>query len=424
MTKLSSASRTSQLSLSNRLIPLRLFAVTAALSMMLAPAGAQTNPSPGGITRSDALTALLVRTRPGEWIDVPNSRMARVVWNCAAEPCPAKGPLASAIHGSSGPSAIMSTWSGATLDTNSDSLIVWGGGHNDYYGNEVYAFGLKTLEWSRLSAPSVVNPGGAVDINADGTPVSTHTYDSLAFLPDTNEMFVPGEWGARQVDSPQSWLFNLAVQSPNAVGVWKKAALYTVGSVDTVAKYDPGKKRVFVINHGSGLRSYDPAADRWGVVGNQPLSDYHMTGAISSDLHILVATGNGFLNVINLTSGIVSLPIASGDLTAQKGNAPGLVWDPRANMFVAWNGGSTLYTLDPRTWQWTAQRAASTNTVVPSAPAGNGTFGRFQYDAMHDAFVVVNDINQDVYIFKPNFGQRPGPSDSPAGSNSSAPKQN
>lgn len=355
--------------------------------------------------RADALTALLAKIGPGQWINAPNSHMARVVWDCRAAPCPGNGPLATAIQGNTGPRAIMSTWSGATLDTGNDALIVWGGGHNDYYGNEVYAFSLTRLEWSMLCAPSVVNPGGEVDTNIDNTPVSTHTYDLLAYITSTKQMFVPGEWGAMKVDSQQSWLFDPSIQSPSKTGKWKKAALNTSGFIDTVAKYDPVSDRVFAVNKGFGLRSYSPSDDRWGVVGTQPLSDYHMTGAISPELRMLAVIGNGFLNIMNLKTGIFSLPMASGDMTAQKGNAPGFAWDPVAKVFVAWNGGATLYTLDPHSWQWTAHRAAEGNKVVPTAPAENGTFGRFQYDPSHDVFVVVNDINQDVYFFKPNFGR-------------------
>jgi hypothetical protein len=87
----------------------------------------------------------------------------------------------------------------------------------------------------------------------------------------------------------------------------------------------------------------------------------------------------------------------------QNGNAPGFVWHPSANLFVGWNGGSVVYTLDPKTWHWTAYNAAVDNTVVPTAANGNGTFGRFQYDPKSNVFIAVNDVNQDVYIYKPCF---------------------
>jgi hypothetical protein len=326
------------------------------------------------------------------------------------------GPLASSLQGSTGPAAIMSAWSGATFDANDDALIVWGGGHNDYYGNEVYAFSLKTLQWSELDLPSAMSPGGTVDTNSDNTPVSTHTYDSLAFIPELNSMFVPGEWGASQVSTNQSWLFNPASANPNATGagIWKQATpvpsdFNNALMVDLIANYDPTTHNVFVINYANGLHSYNPSTNSWTAIGSgAALSDYHMTGAIDPVDNILVATGGGFLNAVNLTTGAVISPPASGDLTVQNGNAPGFVWDPAANEFVGWNGGSTLYTLDPHTWLWTAHPAAAINTVTPTAPTADGTFGRFQYDAADNVFIVVNDVNQGVYVYKPDFGSATG----------------
>ena len=45
----------------------------------------------------------------------------------------------------------ITAWSSAALDPDSSRLLVWGGGHADYAGNEVYAFDLRSLQWTRLS---------------------------------------------------------------------------------------------------------------------------------------------------------------------------------------------------------------------------------------------------------------------------------
>ncbi len=50
--------------------------------------------------------------------------------------------------------AITEAWNGAVLATrfgDSGSLIVFGGGHNNYFGSDVHAFDLATREWSRIS---------------------------------------------------------------------------------------------------------------------------------------------------------------------------------------------------------------------------------------------------------------------------------
>ena len=82
--------------------------------------------------------------QPGQWYEVPNSKMAEVV--------PVTG--IDNIRNNSGPEGIMSLWSGGTYDTKRDRLIVWGGGHMGYGGNEVYVFDINTLQWTRLNDPS------------------------------------------------------------------------------------------------------------------------------------------------------------------------------------------------------------------------------------------------------------------------------
>jgi hypothetical protein len=128
-----------------------------------------------------------------------------------------------------------------------------------------------------------------------------------------------------------------------------------------------------------------------------------MTGDIDPTDGLLVAVGGGYLQAVNLETGTVTNLTSSGDQAVQKGNAPGFVWDPSINMFVGWNGGSTVYTLAPHTWRWTTYAAAADNTVTPTAPAANGTFGRFEYDAADNVFILVNDVAQNVYIYRGCF---------------------
>src|SRR5215472_17845774 len=81
----------------------------------------------------------------GQWAEISNSTLTNALYN---------GPLANDIHGVTGPASIMSAWSGGTFDAATDSLLVWGGGHHDYFGNEVYSFSLQTMQWTMLDTPS------------------------------------------------------------------------------------------------------------------------------------------------------------------------------------------------------------------------------------------------------------------------------
>jgi len=94
----------------------------------------------------------------GRWYQFPSSRLDAV----APSPLP-PGYIA----------AVMVAWSGGVFDTDRDRLVVWGGGHSDYGGNEVYAFGplsSDTPRWERLTDPS--NPPANNVVRAgDGRPV-------------------------------------------------------------------------------------------------------------------------------------------------------------------------------------------------------------------------------------------------------------
>jgi hypothetical protein len=65
-------------------------------------------------------------------------------------------------------------------------LLIWGGGHFAYAGNEIYGFDLGHLRWQRLSEPSLeidLDYRAGDDIYIDGKPRSNHTYGSLQYVP-------------------------------------------------------------------------------------------------------------------------------------------------------------------------------------------------------------------------------------------------
>src|SRR6185437_4127119 len=385
------------------------FAGTQPVTVIPTPGSTGTAPPPAGTSVNLATLA------PGHWAAISNSELANTVYN---------GPLAASIHGNTGPSAVMSTWSGATFDPIHDQLIVWGGGHTDYGGNEVYAFSLKTMTWSMLDNPSSVAGYDGSGIMPDRTPASRHTYDGMTFIPTTGQMFETGGSHYQNGDAdPTSWLFN------PTTGTWQQApSLNATAGYGDIAAYDPSSQQVFVAGFiNQGFEAYNPATNTWKSLSNTGLLDYHMTGAIEPVDHIMVAIGGGFIQEFSLSGssiGTSTVPKVTGNTTLQGVDSPGFVWDSAANLFVGWDGGSNLFTLDPHTMQWNVVAAAADNTVVPPAGDVNGTFGRFQYDAADNVFIAVNDINQDVYVFKPNFGSAtptPAPTPAPAPAPTPAP---
>ena len=101
-------------------------------------------------------------------------------------------------HGVAGFSAITEGWNGAAYASRygaSGSMIVFGGGHNDYFGSDVHAFDLASREWRRVSDGYV--SGAAAEYGAgasypdavypDGSPLPPHTYGYVQYDPVGND---------------------------------------------------------------------------------------------------------------------------------------------------------------------------------------------------------------------------------------------
>src|SRR5262245_12768815 len=70
------------------------------------------------------------------WLAIPNSNLRSV--------CPPNGFGGSGYNFRDNCGSVTTAWSGGVFDTTRNRLIVWGGGHNDYYGNEIYAVNLNS----------------------------------------------------------------------------------------------------------------------------------------------------------------------------------------------------------------------------------------------------------------------------------------
>ncbi len=99
-------------------------------------------------------------------------------------------------------------------------MIVFGGGHNDYFGSDVHAFDVGDRAWRRLTTGYV---GGGIDAYGegavyphaeypDGSPLPPHTYDYVQYDPLGNDyLLLKGqtELGRNVKAAPIPHLFNL-----------------------------------------------------------------------------------------------------------------------------------------------------------------------------------------------------------------------
>jgi hypothetical protein len=86
-----------------------------------------------------------------------------------------------------GPRGIIGAYSGFAWDSRRGDLIIYGGGHANYGGNDVYRWHGTTLKWERASLPSDVTTLDPIPwLTVDGpnaSPMSEHTYDNNIYLP-------------------------------------------------------------------------------------------------------------------------------------------------------------------------------------------------------------------------------------------------
>lgn len=341
---------------------------------------------------------VLASMNPGEWYEVPNSRMDAFK--------PAITP-----RGTETVAAVMDSWSGGAYDSKRDRLVVWGGGHNAYAGNELYAFDVNTLQWSRLTDPT---PNGQIVENAvyylDNNPSARHTYNSLEYAPNVDRYMSLGAGstygerggGGNAVDAfdfdSLTWSRRTGVPATRGYSSFYGA----------ITAYDPKTGSIWYHKGFSGdLAQYNPVSDSWTTYPSTYL-EFYATAAIDPERHIMVAAGNDQIFVWDLDNpGRPAVPGTSGDKTIEGAQAPGFQYDPVLKKFVGWNGGDAVYILDPDTWTWTKISAAASNTTVPTSAERRGTNGRFRYVPSRNIYVVANRTFENVYLLKLTDGTAP-----------------
>jgi hypothetical protein len=99
-------------------------------------------------------------------------------------------------------------------------MIIFGGGHNDYFGSSVHAFDLATRQWSRISNGYISGTeseygAGAVypdSVYPDGSPLPPHTYGYVQYDPVGNDFLLSKgqtELGANVKSVSIPHMFNL-----------------------------------------------------------------------------------------------------------------------------------------------------------------------------------------------------------------------
>ena len=180
------------------------------------------------------LQGLLAATPDGGWVKASANTLAgnfSSAWATVAQGAVDPSTVYAYTPG------IVRAWSSFAWDSTGGQLLIYGGGHANYSGNEVYGWSGATGEWSRASLPSRLSltpayPGDVRNFTVidNAAPQSAHTYNSNIYLPMNNMMLTLGGGAYNTGDVYQTvaangnlqragpWLFDVTRANANQVG--------------------------------------------------------------------------------------------------------------------------------------------------------------------------------------------------------------
>jgi hypothetical protein len=316
------------------------------------------------------------------------------------------------VFAAAGAHAIVTAWGGGGYGAG--AMWIWGGGHVDYGGNEIYKFDLATVTWSRVTNPSpyVNNCGVAITdscVTTDGTPTAKHSYDGVAYIPSTGKLFLGGAYPYyNAMGNPAA---SKKVLYDPLTGSWPAAPSNAfTGSVMGTA-YD-GASGLLLVSDGNYLAAFDPVGNQFTHLSGSNWAFGEGALALDPDDHLALYVGGSAayswdLSGVNLNAASGAIPENQKYPTTMKGGSAafypttasnmGLDYDPAAKLFVGWGGDGDVWTLDPKTKEWSK---VSTSGAAPTNASPNGIYGRWWYLPEYDAFMGFNDPSGDPWLFK------------------------
>ena len=335
---------------------------------------------------------------------------------------------------------VINAENGAAYDTKRNRMIVWGGGHADYAGNEVYAFNLggPNPGWEHLNLPSPLPTNcdmkgrnfceeiGSIEYLIKSptepdrlVPVSRHTLDTLQFLPNMGDQgslwaYSGSVWQGGFVTSAV-WTFDTADKNWTEHVRWDGSLPdpdpdltarpdNILQGLDVFSVYDPTNGNIYA--HGNRrLQQFNPVTQQWTLMtddNNVSFTSVHSTAAYDYEHKKLVVIGGSsdypitpsYYDIRSTgTSQIATYHdlVTTGENEIQYADAPGIAYEPDADVFVAWSGGKSVYVLDMETdtpnWEKVELEGDD-----PGNAAVMGTFGRLRYVPDKKVMMLVNRI--------------------------------
>jgi hypothetical protein len=260
------------------------------------------------------------------------------------------------------PKGIMA-YSGGVFDSEHDVILIFGGGHADYWGNEVCAFDVATLKWKKMYEPdaearytndNIDHVNGK--LKDSDKPYTRHSYQMLAFVPTAKRMFVwsgcgPG-WGkiAPTCVAPKdAWYYDYSANK------WEQLATGGPSGYGGGTCYDPKRDVVWALEGTSWppLWQFDVKTSKWS---KHPLKPESAAGA-----HLdLIYNAKRDVILAGVTEGKLSYLINPATFAVEKADTSdykpagygGLTMLPEHDAAISLTGDPTLgvFNFDTKRW--------------------------------------------------------------------------
>lgn len=332
--------------------------------------------------------------------------------------------------GSSSFEGLINAYNGGFLRQKADNSAceLWisrSGGHFDYYNTADFRLNLLDLDagWEMIGTPTPDFAAMDLDITSTafdslGNLKAAHTYSLPAYDRDNDTSvhfgsrfvsvisptppFTSREVGHKELGtSLTAWIHSWA-DVPDGNGDPYHARYIGNGKFIIAESFDSGSV--------TGFHIYDRNTSSYTTYPVTGLSNAGPWGTScwDSKRDKLVMAGTNaneiYMYSPNLIGGeIITVPTPPTGLDISLYNI-GLAYDTYLDKYAFWQGGTDIFYLDPVNFTWET-RTMPAQTVTPTDPNSNGTYGRFQYIEPisglwpEGAYVVVNAVDESTYLF-------------------------
>ena len=332
------------------------------------------------------------------------------------------------------PSPGILAYSGMALDPTGGAIYLFGGGHYDYWGNDVWQIDLESLSYTRLYAPDFdgMNPAYGGTVESDTTlnyaqtvvsgsypgalvissipkrPISRHTYNSVCWIDSIGKMYAGGgsTWsgvGERYWHDPgvwhnsprDTWVFT---PSGFADGWEYKGSALTDAAILTASSiniYHRTLDKLFQVDKDGNsrlvVRSWNPHTNAWAQFSsNSAVQAIGWVAAADTKRNRLLITSHLPPNPVYLLAFYPQSntweTLSSGELTA----IDGLTYDEQNDCaLVLTTSGMSVY-------DCAADTISNSSVPMPNLAQVNG---RFVYDRKRNASILVYSDSGNVRCF-------------------------